>query len=475
MHPPPHCLAGTTQRGAALIVMLVIMVIGFSALLANSFSLAGLNNQRQIRTAAALAQAKEALIGYAVTYGDTHAGKVHGYLPCPNLSGGTLGATEGSAAGSCAGKNISQIGRLPWKELNLPPLRDSTGECLWYAVSGTYKNNTPTGLMNWDTNGQLQVYASDGSTLLTPAENQAVAVIFAPGAAQTGQTRTPDTTTPICGGNYTASNYLDSDGTINNATVSAIANAASKFRFGTAAGINDQMLFITRQDIWNAIQKRNDFRATLNNMTQKTAECIAYFGATNGKPLANPASNKSLPWPAPLALADYGVNSNYDDQAGLYAGRIPYKVNNSYSTTASTMLNSNLLVNATNCPSGWAAAYPWWDNWKDHLFYALSGEYHPVSIATAPCGNCVTVNGGTLYAAVVMLAGSRLSAQVRASDTSGAGSTPRGTLDNYLEGRNAGNYPNGSGNASYQNQAADGGFNDTLYCIRTDLSVAPCP
>lgn len=472
MHPLIQ-FGRTAQRGAALMLMLAIMVIGFATLLVNSFSLAGSNNQRQARTTVALAQAKEALIAYAITYGDSHPGKVHGYLPCPNQSGGMLGATEGNAAGSCAGKNISQIGRLPWKELNLPPLRDGNGECLWYAVSGTYKNNTPTDLMNWDTNGQLQVYASDGTTLLTPADNQAVAVIFAPGAAQSGQDRSSTSSTPICGGNYTASNYLDSDGAINNATVSGVANAASKFRLGTAAGINDQMLFITRQDIWNAMQKRNDFLATLNNLTQRAAECIAAFGAANGKPVANPASNKSLPWAAPLVLADYGKNTSYDDQAGLYAGRIPYKVNDSYTTTGSTMSNFNLLVNAINCPNGWAAAFPWWENWKDHLFYALSGAYRPNSIATAPCGNCVTVNGGARYAAVVMLANSRLPAQIRASDTTGAGSTPRSSLVNYLEGRNAGT--NGSGNADYQNQTADGNFNDILYCIRTDLSVAPCP
>jgi len=474
MRPPRHHLVKATQRGIALILMLVIMVMGIAAVLAGSFSTATLRTARQEKTAAALAQARDALIGYAITYGDTHSGKVHGYLPCPNQSGGTLGITEGTA-GSCGGKNISQVGRLPWKTLNLPPLRDGNGECLWYAVSGTYKNNTPTDLMNWDTNGQLQVYASDGTTLLTPADNQAVAVIFAPGAAQNGQARTSDSSTPNCGGNYTASNYLDSDGTINNATVSATANAASKIRLGTAADINDQMLFITRQDIWNAMQKRNDFLATLNNMTQRVAECIAYFGASNGKPIANPGSNKSLPWPAPLALADYGKNTSYDDQTGLYAGRAPYKVNDSYSITGNTMSNFNLLVSATNCPSGWADAYPWWNNWKDHLFYVLSGEYRPNSIATLPCGNCVTVNGGAPYAAIVMLANSRLPAQVRASDTTGASTAARSNLANYLEGRNASNYPNGSGNADYRNQTADGSFNDILYCIQPDLSVVPCP
>ncbi|HEX5338631.1 MAG TPA: hypothetical protein VFW53_09355 [Gallionella sp.] len=451
--------------------LLAILVVGIATLLVNSFSLADLNNRRQAQTAAALAQAKDALIGYAITYGDTHANSVPGYLPCPDAGTGI----EGDAAGSCGGKNISQLGRLPWKKLGLPPLRDSNGECLWYAVAGTYKNNTATDLMNWDTNGLLQVYAAAGVTLLTPADNLAVAVIVAPGAAQNGQSRAAAASAPICGGNYTASNYLDSDGTIDNAAVSALANAVSKFRFGPAAGINDQMLVITRQDIWNAIQKRNDFRAALNNMTQRVAECIAAFGATNGKPAANPASNKSLPWPAPLSLADYGRNLNYDDQAGLYSGRIPYRVNDAYTTTGNTMSNYNLLVNATNCPAGWAEAYPWWNNWKDHLFYALSKEHRPSAAATAACGNCITVNGGAPYAGVIMFANSRVASQVRASDTTGAGSATRSAIGNYLEGRNAGNHPNPGGNADYQQQAADNTFNDILYCIRTDLSVAPCP
>ncbi|BBJ00202.1 hypothetical protein FGKAn22_18940 [Ferrigenium kumadai] len=472
MHPRKRHPSLDRQRGAALMVMLVILVLGLAATLVSSLNSASLRSERQAKTAAALAQARDALIGYAITYGDTHPGAVHGYLPCPNQAGGTLGATEGIASVSCGGKNISQIGRLPWKTLDLPPLRDGNGECLWYAVSGAYKNNTATDLMNWDTNGQLQVYASDGTTLLTPADNQAVAVIFAPGVAQNSQARTADASAPVCGGNYTASNYLDSDGMIDNAAVSAVANAISKFRLGTAAGINDQMLFITRQDIWNAIQKRNDFRATLNNMTQSVAKCIAAFGAANGKPAGNPAANKSLPWPAPLSLADYGRNLNYDDQVGLYSGRVPYRVNDAYTTTGNTMSNYNLLVNATNCPTGWAEAYPWWTNWKDHLFYALSREYRPGNLQTAPCGDCLSVNGSGPYAAVVMFAGSRLSGQVRASSTTDA---QRAVITNYLEGRNAGNHPNSGGDADYQSGTASATFNDTLYCIDTNLNVAPCP
>jgi hypothetical protein len=33
------------------------------------------------------------------------------------------------------------MGRLPRKTPGLDALKDGSGECLWYAVSGTYKNS----------------------------------------------------------------------------------------------------------------------------------------------------------------------------------------------------------------------------------------------------------------------------------------------------------------------------------------------
>jgi type II secretory pathway pseudopilin PulG len=184
-----------TQRGAALLIMLVLLVVGIAAMLINSLTTVATKNARQEKTAAALSQAKEALIGFAITYGDNPAHslpQVDGYLPCPDTSG----SPEGSTAPPCGSKDVSVIGRLPWRTLGLPALRDGDGECLWYAVSGTYKDSPKTGLMNWDTNGQLQAYAPDG-TLLTPADNQVVAVIFAPGAALSGQDRS-GTTAQVC-------------------------------------------------------------------------------------------------------------------------------------------------------------------------------------------------------------------------------------------------------------------------------------
>ncbi|HYR06031.1 MAG TPA: hypothetical protein VEP71_05045 [Gallionella sp.] len=481
MHP--YRPARTRQHGAALMVMLVVMIMGIVAILVGSLNSSALQIERDKKTTAALAQAREALIGYAITYGDTHPGEVHGYLPCPDNDGVN---PEGSAEPSCGSKNISMLGRLPWKTLGLPPLRDGDGECLWYAVSGTYKNNPQTGLMNWDTNGQLQAYAADG-TRLDNDNNQVLAVIFSPGTVHGNQNRTPDGKAPVCGGNYTASAYLDENPAhgINNASVSSVASAVSKFIQGGNDGqVNDRMVFITRQDLWNAMQKRLDFTSTLKLMTQRVAECIADYGRNNNSGW----SNKSIPWPALISMSDYSINLNYNDRdysdvnGRYYAGRVPYKVNTSNNTTNNHMSGDNLMTNngLNNCPYHSATPsnererlYPWWNNWKDHLFYALSREFRPNNAPTDLCGNCVRINGSGNYAAVVMFAGSALSGQNRASTTTN--NSERSVLSNYLEGRNESNYPNYGGNDNYQTATTSPTFNDILYCIRTDLNVMECP
>jgi type II secretory pathway pseudopilin PulG len=458
------------QHGAVLMIMLVILIVGIAAILVNSLSSATLKNARQKNTADALAQAKDALIGFAITYSDTHSGQVFGYLPCPDKAGGN---PEGSAELSCGLQNVSVIGRLPWKTLDLSTLRDGDGECLWYAVSGTYKDNPPTGLMNWDTEGQFQAFAAAGTPLTN--QNQVVAVIFAPGAPLSGQNRRPDGTAPICGGNYTTINYLDSDATIgaDNAALSSTtsppaANASSQFfTAGATTNINDQMIFITKQDIWNVVQKRTDFQNTLKLLTQRVAECLANYGKHNNSNI----NDKSLPRPAPLGPFDYSVNTNYVDSATLYAGRVPYNVGTSKTTTVNSILSPYYLLQSdgANCPipANWAAIYPWWNNWKDHLFYAIGLTFKPSSSTTLPCGTCLSINGLGQYAGVVIFAEQRLSAlnQTRADKSVIAG---------YLEGNNASNFPVAIGGENYQTAPVSSTFNDVLYCIDQNLNVAPC-
>lgn len=464
------------QQGLALLILVTLLASAVATVAIKALSRSDDQTARDKITQAALAYAKDALIGYAITYGDTHAGQVHGYLPCPDQAGGN---PEGSAEPTCGSQDVSQLGRLPWRTLDLGALRGGDGECLWYAVSGNYKNNPKTGLMNWDTNGQIRVYDSDG-TLLTPTDNQAVAVIFSPGMASSGQNRSGSAAT-ICGGNYTASNYLDEKDGFNNALVSSIAGAISQFRVGDHTQTGDRMVFITKQDIWNALKKRSNFFSTLDTMTRKTAECIANFGSKNSiDGIADP-TNMSLPWPAPLSLADYSDNVNYDDASNLFAGRTPYKVNNSRTATGNAIASDLLLTSGTcnagvcinNCPNptDWATLYyPWWNNWKDHLFYAIAQEYRPANHPTLPCGNCLAVNNAGQYAAVVIFANQKLSGQIRASSST---DPQRGIASNYLEGNNALNIasPSASGIENYQVSVESSAFNDILYCIRQDLTV----
>jgi hypothetical protein len=470
------------QQGAILIIMLVILVIGFTAILVHSLSLSKVKNTRNENTTAVLAKAKDALIGFAVTYGDTHSGQVHGYLPCPDSDGSN---GEGSSSvSSCGGKDIPQIGRLPWRTLGLSTLRDGDGECLWYAVSGTYKDITKTDMMNWDTNGQLQAYSPDGTLLA----NQVVAVIIAPGAAQSGQDRS-GSGAPVCGGNYTVANYLDND------TVHSIDNtdiATGKFIQGTGGGnVNDQMVFVTRDDIWNAVQKRTDFKSTdptinpLRKLTKQVARCISGYGHYNsgwptGSGWSAGSSSKALPWPAPLVLSDYSDNAQYDDSSSaLYAGRVPYSVDTSKSLS-NNLLGSNLMTSTGSCkdigPSGansepWTSNTldPWWNNWKDHLFYALSEDFKPRVSNNQDCSGyaCLQINGFNHYAAVVLLAGPRLSAlnQTR---------TDKSVVTHYLESANGTNFAGADGGENYITGASTSTFNDTMCYINMSLGVT-CP
>jgi len=466
------------QAGAVLLLMLILLILGASALALSAFNANDNRLRRLALTTQSLAQAKEALISYAVTYGDIHAGDVPGFLPCPDLNGDN---GEGSSPINCGLKNVSAIGHFPWKTLKLPTLRDGDNQCLWYAVSGTYKNNPQTDLMNWDTNGQFQAFAADGVRRLDGDNNQVVAIIFAPGVAQAGQTlRGSDSNR--CGTSYAANAFLDQDllHGINNSDVSS-----GKFIQSNSAGlVNDQLLVITRLDIWKAIQRRQDFAPTLQHLSQVMANCLADYGNNNA--LVGGAKNFSLPWAADLLpiAPDFGNNAKYRNIKFLAMGRVPYDVAVSSKATGNLKITSsgNLMSNnGLQCPYYKATPsnelerlYPWWTNWKDHFFVAIAKAYQPSALATAIGGDNLQINQNNNFAAVVMFAGKSLEGIARASATT---SNPeRGNPAFYLEGRNASNLSNG--NLDFQNEAASATFNDILFCLsdnHTRLSAAPCP
>ena len=132
------------QTGQALLIFLGLLAL---IMVAGSVGVAGSTQQsatlRDAKTQAALAAAKQALIAYATggalisscMDNPSHPCVRLGQLPCPDLTN----------TGICAEPLLhgagQRLGRLPWKTLGLPDLRDGSGERLWYAVSSGFIPN----------------------------------------------------------------------------------------------------------------------------------------------------------------------------------------------------------------------------------------------------------------------------------------------------------------------------------------------
>lgn len=303
-------VAPSKQRGIALMLMLAILVLGVAAALLGVLRTTSQKHERAQATAAALAQAKAALIGYAISYGDKHPGYPYGYLPCPDVDEAGITA-EGAEHGNCGVTDASAIGRLPWKTLGLPIPRDAAAECLWYAVSGSYKNNPKSATaMNWDNTGKLRMYAADGGEILA---DEVVAVVIAPGPVLPNHIPLQDrsgTAAPLCGGNYTATAYLDHD-TVHNIDNADIAT--SKFILphqhrdaagNTTSSVNDQFVYITRSDIWQAIQRR---------IAQRAKTCLDDYAASAGG---------KYPWAAPVTAQTAFTPLLFGEYNTLF-GRLP--------------------------------------------------------------------------------------------------------------------------------------------------------
>jgi hypothetical protein len=201
-----------------------------------------------------------------------------------------------------------------------------------------------------------------------------------------------------------------------------------------------------------------------------------------------------LPWPAAMDLGgfDYRFSESYveDNVNGIHLGRFPVDVSSTGSVAGTdnpggTYLLENdyppldpLFTTYTHCTAlNTDAAGTYnnierriWQNWKDHFFYALAGDYDPSpannpSPAPGACTNCLTVDGNGPFSAVVIYSGERINNQVRDS-------TPdvdtKSILNNYLEGDNL------DGDLIYETNATNPAVNDIAYCIDESMQVSNC-
>jgi hypothetical protein len=244
------------QAGAALIALVAVLVIAVTAGLISLLNTAlGQGATNRNHNAAALQQAKDALIGYVVKEVLDLSNPMPGRLPCPEAAGDAGTSLEGRASGSCSA--ATTVGRLPWRTLGIDKLVDAASEPLWYAVSPNWAGSGAT-LINTGTAGQLSV---DGVP-------DVVAVILAPGAALTTSPATAQTAAPYsCAARVQTRadrSHVPTGGDPNPADYLECANATlppTDVRMGsTIVGndtnpvLNDQVVYVTAKDILNAIQ-----------------------------------------------------------------------------------------------------------------------------------------------------------------------------------------------------------------------------
>ena len=324
-HPNSHFLK---QQGMALMLVLTILLMGAATLLVSSLSHSAVQLKREQKTADVLAFAKEALIDDSISQVPVTSA---GYLRLPDL-GFKIGLipSEGSAAPDFSGnsQDYSVIGKLPWRTLGLEPLRDGQGECLWYVVSGHFKNTPATSALNWDTQGQLNLVDGNGNNI---ASNLA-ALVVATGHVLDRQNRVlSDPAYAQCGGNYDAQNYLDPNVSSNAAssannyfigsTNNRVALNANNHLFVLRENMhfNDRFIPITTDEIFRVLIRRTDFSVQISALLNDAYFQSIVIAGTKGTNNVNcnllVSSNRTfcknwlemllltrLPTPAPLTI-----------------------------------------------------------------------------------------------------------------------------------------------------------------------------
>lgn len=452
------------QRGIALALLaLALLGLGIAAALATSFAGPASRLARDRASDQALAAAREALIAYATGRPvDRVVGP--GYLPCPDLDDdGWAESTCGSQDGAVG--QASRLGRLPWKTLGLPDLRDGAGERLWYAVSSKYK-----GLLNCTVSaacldlspesalGTITVrdptgaIAHDGTSTDAGRAHSggAIAVVFAPGPAldRRGAAGTSVAQRRDCDGHCGPggrcesrpaslapkchpANYLDAatgtalgnednaDFVDRNDAAGRVANGngfirGPVFLAGGEVAVNDRLAVIGYDDLQPRLARR---------VAREAARCLVAFAA-------HPANAGRYPWAAPLCrdlASDAALASAFEP--GVRFGRIPDPL-------------PGPPLPEEECAIAEAGAPGWWPFWRRNVFYAVSADFDPDSSAGGACavpGNCLDLvdeAGGVVARArhfALIVAGAPLASAAQRRD--GAGTL---AARHWLESGNAG-------------------------------------
>jgi hypothetical protein len=430
------------QSGSALMIILALILLAFTASLATFLPSLNRDAKTANANAAVLAQAKAALIAYAVSAGSMNScsnGSTDcerpGDFPCPDMSADTVDYGKEGVAGASSCGNIqgttgqaNRLGRLPWKTLGLPSLRDADGNRLWYAVSNKFKDHFRFTPLNSDTFGTITIRDSNGTVTndgFTPTG--AIAVIIAPGAPIKRQDGHQQKRT-----NNAAIEYLDI------ATINGVTEDNATFVDGSAANgfiqgpikdasgniiSNDQMVFITYEDIMPLIEKR---------VAGEVLRATAQVGYPRPADFNDPSCLGNTSVLATNTTACPSLAS------GDTCGRLPIN-------TASGI---GKIWGNTDIPRGAAGGFNSWfqiNGWRELVFYALPGSCNGSNglLSITPALPTLPNN------ALVLVAGRRLATQRRSSNAEKANS------NNFFEAGNG-------SSVTYTNAGRSATFNDTI-------------
>ena len=375
------------NKGAALLVMLLVVLVTFSTIIVSALSRINIEAQKQKKTQDALAQAKNALIAWSVLQGDTSSVVTArpGVLPCPDRNDlGTV--ASGTASGSCSLTGSTTIGRFPWRTVGAEDLRDADGELLWYAVSDNFRTTTSKKppAINSNTKGTLHLFAHDGTTLLTPEGEDLAAIIFSPGSPLAEQNRS--------GAPNAVSSYLESGMGINNTSSSGpFITGILKDAQGNIL-VNDIAIGITARELITSVEKR---------VLNEAQNALAAFAEANGGIYPNPAKPTGINCDKVKSDVTDGNNS-CDSDPQTCIGRLPED-------------------------SLWShMAQPWFrqNAWGRVLIYAVNKDFAQHTSGT-DCSTNLNVDS-YIKRYVLVAPGTALSGQTRISP-------PSPVLKNYLE------------------------------------------
>lgn len=414
------------QTGAALLAFALLLVVSFSAVLLAMVSKQRSIGERASANAAAFQRASDALLGYALAYPEItgNPDTLPGRLPCPDFDG------DGDADSPCNGASQSSIGWLPWRTLGIPPLRDHSGTCLWYVVSGQFKQGASLSPSS-ESDGMIIVEDAGGNPLIGSVDNsRAIALLMAPGRTLGSQNRNAQVANLTeCGATGNApinnpANYFDTLGNYNNAfgtksgvsagdpgsdplpaDVASIFVSAQVASSDTSTDFNDQLGWIQPSDYVEVYRRMDRWVAN------RVRRCVLAYGAANGG---------RYPW---AAMLDDTAPVDFFDDNGQRFGRVPAVLSDTVAANPGMSANWPVdpLDSSTTC-FNWS----WWPQWRNQVFYSVHDSNAPVTAGGT--GN-LTANTNTAEF-VVLIGGRSQPGQERVTNAE------LGTSGSYLEGAN---------------------------------------